>query len=281
MHIGYNTNGFGFHALEDALAVIADAGYSCVAITPDVHHLNPFTTTPQEAKRIGMLARRLGLAVVLETGARFVLDPRAKHRPTLLDDDPWLRLLFMRRCFDLAEDLGATIIGAWSGARPEHHPDHDDELYLRLAHHWQALSHQATSRGLTLAIEPEPGFLIDSMGAYRRLCQLMGTVLPLTIDIGHVICVGDGGEGPIGEAPARVIRTHRDSIVNIQLDDMRPGDHTHLMFGHGVVDLAQTFAALREINFTGPACVELSDGSRNAVTVCRDAMAAIRRAQSR
>jgi sugar phosphate isomerase/epimerase len=46
---------------------------------------------------------------------------------------------------------------------------------------------------------------------------------------------------------------------------MVPGRHRHLFFGEGSVDFAAMFAALAEINYQGPACVELSEHSRNAV----------------
>jgi sugar phosphate isomerase/epimerase len=276
MLIGYNTNGFGFHALDDAIRVIADAGYSCVALTPDVHHLNPFTASRADVARIGTLVGRLGLSVVIEAGARFVLDAGRKHRPTLLDEDPWPRIQFLRACFGLAESLGAGIVSAWSGARPEPGGESDDGLYARLAWHWDRLHAEAGARGLKLAIEPEPGFLVERMADYSRLAGLLGYRPHLTVDVGHVVCVGDGGDGPVGAAPARVIREFRDSLVNVQLDDMKPGEHAHLPLGRGVVDFGAVFGALREIGFAGPVCVELSDASRNAVVVCRETMTAIR-----
>ncbi len=57
LRFGYGTNGFANHRLDDALAVIADLGYSGVALTLDHDHLDPFA--PGLAGRVDAVARRL------------------------------------------------------------------------------------------------------------------------------------------------------------------------------------------------------------------------------
>ncbi len=53
MRLGYNTNGFAHHRLDDALTIIAELGYESVAITLDHHALNPFADgCEQEYQRL-------------------------------------------------------------------------------------------------------------------------------------------------------------------------------------------------------------------------------------
>ena len=111
MHrLGYNTNGLAHHRLEDALALLADEGYEGVALTLDVQHLDPFTATPDEVEAVRRRAEDLGLAVAVETGARYVLDANTKHAPNLLDETGEgreRRVDFYARAAKMAGDLGA------------------------------------------------------------------------------------------------------------------------------------------------------------------------------
>ena len=98
MYLGYNTNGLAHHALEDAIRLVREIGYQGIAITLDHGALNPFAESlDAELVRIKRRLDETGLRSVVETGARFLLDPRRKHYPTLLSASPgrsrWSRRL--------------------------------------------------------------------------------------------------------------------------------------------------------------------------------------------
>ena len=93
LRFGYGTNGLTNHRLADALALLADLGYTGVALTLDHCHLDPYApNTAGQVAAARRLFERHGLAVVVETGARYLLDPRRKHAPTLLDDEANVRV---------------------------------------------------------------------------------------------------------------------------------------------------------------------------------------------
>src|SRR5262245_64526247 len=106
MRFGYNTNGFAHHRLEDALTILVDLGYQSVAITLDHHALDPFDPDlPRQLADVRGLVGKLGLRSVVETGARFLLDPWQKHQPTLISphaEERERRLDFLRRAVDIA-----------------------------------------------------------------------------------------------------------------------------------------------------------------------------------
>ncbi len=119
MLLGYNTNGFAHHRLEDAVVILADLGYRSIALTIDYHSLDPFDPAlPRQLSAVKTLLQRYGLHSVVETGARFLLDPRRKHQPTLLGPAPERerRLDFLKRAVDVAAELGSDAVSFWSGA---------------------------------------------------------------------------------------------------------------------------------------------------------------------
>jgi sugar phosphate isomerase/epimerase len=271
--IGYNTNGFAHHRLDDALQVIAELGYRAVALTPDANHLPPDHTTDAELRMTRALLERLDLAVVVETGARYVLDPRRKHRPTLVDADAAeraRRLDFLERCAQIAAALGGDMISLWSGV-----PTSDvapDDAWRYLAEGVVTLQERIAPLGVRMAFEPEPGMLVSSLADWERLRD--ATSLPdlgLTLDVGHVPCTERISAGD-------AIRQYRAALRTVHLDDTRNGVHEHVQIGEGSLDWPDIMRALDEVGFDGIASVELSRHSHAAPEAARVAFAALRAA---
>ncbi len=134
-----------------------------------------------------------------------------------------------------------------------------------------ALVPVAEEAGVVLAVEPEPGMLVERVGDVVALAGRLGNpeALGLTIDVGHLVCTED-------EAPGAVVRGARDLLVNVQIDDMRRGVHEHLPFGEGEVDLPEVLAALTDTGYDGLVHVELPRHSHAAPVLAEQALAALR-----
>ncbi|MGW5053077.1 EboA domain-containing protein [Actinokineospora sp. NPDC004072] len=266
--LGYGTNGFANHRLHDALAVIADLGYTGVALTLDHHHLDPFgPNLAAEVERVAARLDALGLRVVVETGARYLLDPTRKHHPTLVSDDPGPRVDFLLRAADIAADLGADCVSFWSGVS-----DVDENTAWGRLRDGVARLLDADPR-VPLGLEPEPGMVVQHLAEALTLRAELGEPrqLGITLDVGHCVAVEP-------DDAATCIRQAGELLVNVQLDDMLPGVHEHLEFGAGSLDLAATLAALAEVGYTGLAAVELPRHSHAAPEVARRSYAALRAA---
>ena len=276
MRLGYNTNGFAHHRIEDAIGILAEIGYKSVALTLDHYALNPFAPElPQQIDRVRVILKRHGLHSVIETGARFLLDPRLKHHPTLMSaaaQDRERRMHFLRRAIDIAAMLGSDAVSFWSGALADS-PGRDAAME-QLVRGCRALLEHAASRSVRLAFEPEPGMFIDRMQAYEELAERLDhRLFGLTIDLGHVHCLDDG---PI---PA-VLERWSDGLWNVHIEDMRRGVHDHLMFGEGEIDFPPVLAKLTEIGYSGGLHVELSRHSHDAVRVARQSYDFLRAAMT-
>ncbi|MEN0074388.1 MAG: TIM barrel protein, partial [Paracraurococcus sp.] len=171
LRFAYNTNGAANHRLADAVALIADAGYEGVALTLDHHHLDPMEEGWE--RRAEALARDLsarGLGCVIETGARYLLDPRIKHEPTLLSPAPEgrnRRVAFLRRAVDIGAILGAEAVSFWAGVpRPGVDPA-QARTWLREG--VARVVEYAAAHGVTAALEPEPGMLVETVDDWAAL----------------------------------------------------------------------------------------------------------------
>jgi sugar phosphate isomerase/epimerase len=282
--LGYNTNGLAHHRPHEALAMLAKLGYRGVAITPDVGLLDPLRPDPWLVRDLSLQARDLDLALAIETGARFVLDPLRKHRPSLLEDDAAgraRRVDFYRRSIDLAEAIGSPLVSIWSGSAPsdEHGDDAGearDRLWDRLTEGLLPVLDHARDHGVRVAFEPEPGMFLERPAGYLELVRRLGNrgnELGLTLDVGHLLVTGDL---PVG----KVIRSLAPHLVHVHLDDVAGGVHEHRMFGQGDLDLGEVLTALDDVGYAGMAAVELSRDSHRGPLAAQEAMSHLRAARS-
>ena len=267
MFLGYNTNGMSHHDLFDAVELLADIGYESVAITIDHTALSPHARySRQRTLRLRRLLEKRAMRTVIETGARFLLNPREKHEPTLISRDPAgrrTRIDFYKYAVDTAAELGSDCVSLWSGRSAA--GIGRSEAMLRLVDGLQQVGEHAARQHVSIAFEPEPGMLIDTMTAWEELLAQPGMGdLCLTLDVGHLIV---SREGPIDE----VIGRWASRLVNVHLEDMRAGVHEHLMFGEGQIDFPTVFRGLSQIGYAGGVHVELSRHSHEAPVAARKA----------
>lgn len=266
MLLGYHTNSLQNHRFDAALELLHRHGYRAVAITPDTCHLDPDTTDDARLRAVGERLRELDLRPVMETGARFLLDPDTKHEPTLMTRDPAARdrrVAFYRRVARMGALLGAEVVSFWAGIDRNPGDDSDDWL----ADGVRATCAAIRAEGLRPSMEPEPGMAVATCADWTKLRDLLGADAPaLTLDVGHLYAEWEG-------EPVEVIRRMAPELAQVHLEDHRRGVHEHLLPGHGEVDFAGVLSAIKEVGYGGPVCFELSRSSHcapSAVRTCRE-----------
>jgi len=238
-----------------------------VAITLDVGALDPFDdATPDEAARLGRWLADRDVLPIVETGARYLLDPWRKHQPTLLSaksEERRRRVDFLERAIEIAVRLRAPVVSLWSGAVEGEEPQGARDA--RLADGLGALARYSFERGVTIGFEPEPGMHVEDMAGFARIRRLVDhPALKLTLDVGHAHITESSA--------ADTVRAFGNDLVNVHLEGMDRRRHDHLLPGEGDLDLATVVTALREVGYAGAANLELSRHSHMAVDAARRAI---------
>lgn len=266
MRFAFNTNGAANHRFLDALELIADSGYDGVALTLDHHHFDPFAADfKRRAEDLATTLDKLKLGLVVETGARFLLDPRRKHEPTLLSPEPdgrKKRIEFLKLAIDLAHVCRAEAVSFWAGVPRAEVDRKTAERFLREG--LREVVDYAGELEVCAAFEPEPGMLVETVADFKKLKTEFPT-LKIALDTGHCLVTEDC-------APERAVLEMRDELGTVAIEDMRRGVHEHLFFGEGDMNIPAVLQSLKTINFQKLVCVELSRDAHRAHKVVPQAI---------
>ncbi|WP_031427124.1 sugar phosphate isomerase/epimerase family protein [Flavimarina sp. Hel_I_48] len=272
LRFAYNTNGCNNHRLNDALDLIAEAGYDGVALTLDWQHLDPFAEDWQDqSEKLKERLHTLGLGCVIETGARYLLNPREKHEPTFLNplqEGRDHRLAFLKRAVDIAAILDAEAVSFWAGVKQEQVQTKDAWNYLKTG--MDILCAYAEMKKVTLALEPEPGMLIETLADLEQLNKELTIPLPLALDVGHVWVTGEMD-------PDEAVRQHVQNSATAAIEGMNKGVHIHLPVTEGDMDVPKIIAAFKKQDYDKLICVELSRESHRAHKAIFESIAALRK----
>lgn len=263
MSLAFSTNAFKRTSFEDAIRLIAAIGYTGVEFMCDLHHALPARMTPGRIKDIQHLLQDLDLTVSnLNAFTGFACSGPNEggigdtYHPTWIEHDPKLRqarIDHTQRCIDLAAAFNCRTVSLQpagpligTGLTPA-------QASERFAEGLSQCLPSATSANVLLAIEPEPGLLLQHASEYltfKRTHFPNHPHLKMNCDTGHLFCVGDD--------PAQIILDHPDEIAHIHLEDIGANQvHQHLTPGNGAMNFPAIFAALRTIQYTGKMTVEL------------------------
>lgn len=267
IRLAFSTNAFKKNTLTEAVESIADIGYAGVEIMADLPHALPATFTQAQVDQLRALLSRRGLAVS-NINAFTLFACGDTYHPTWIEDDLSLaknRIVHTQGAIRLAKALGASTVSLQPGGPLIGTSLTPDAAMERFADNLLHVLPAAKAAGIVLAIEPEPGLLIQTAAEYRLFKNRYFQDEPLVAmncDVGHLYCVGDD--------PARVIRDMPDQIAHVHLEDI--GDnrvHQHLTPGKGAIDFSAIFRSLETIKYPGWVTVELYPYEAGAAGVAR------------
>jgi len=268
--LAFSTNAFKKNSVFEAIDSIASIGYAGVELMADVPHAYPPTFDRKQREQAQGQRRALGLTVSnINAFTHFAAGGDTYH-PTWIEDNAEAhetRIAHTLACIDLAAEFGAATVSLQPGGPMIGTTMTRPVAALRFAQGLERVLPRARERGVTLAIEPEPGLYIESAAEYLAFKNEFFRDEPhikMNCDIGHLFCVG--------EDPAHVIRSMSEQVAHVHMEDIGANRvHQHLTPGKGVIDFRAIFSALNDVRYDGWVTVELYPYETTAAGVAKAA----------
>lgn len=265
--LAFSSNAFKKNTLSEAISSIGQIGYTGVELMADLHHAWPVTFDIPRRRETSRQLSEMGL-IVSNVNAFTCFVQGDTYHPTWIEHDPQqvqLRVDHTRRCLEMAQEFGAHTLSIQPGGPMIGTGLTRQEALDRFADALSRCLESSRRTGVILAVEPEPGLLIQTAREYLDFKNHYFPNEPLirmNCDIGHLFCVGDD--------PAAVIRSMPQEVAHVHLEDIGANHvHQHLTPGRGVIDFIPIFKALDEIAYTGWVTVELYPYESTAAGVAR------------
>jgi len=265
--LAFSTNAFKKNTFAEAIDAVAGIGYAGVELMADLHHAYPPRLSKRERGEVRRRIEDRGMCVS-NVNAFTLFACGDTYHPTWIEDDArevQRRVDHTLACIELCADFGVKNISLQPGGPMIGTTLTRRQAGERFAESLSRVVPLARQLGVTLGIEPEPGLFIESSAEYVEFKTTYfhdEKIVQMNCDLGHLFCVG--------EDPATVIRTLPQHVAHVHLEDIGANRvHQHLTPGKGVIDFADIFRALDEVNYTGWTTVELYPYETTAAGVAK------------
>jgi sugar phosphate isomerase/epimerase len=276
MQLGFVSAILGDLSLEDVLRFAVDEGFACVepmAWPPGgsdrryagVCHVDVRNFTESDAARIGDWCQRYGVSL---SGLGYYpnpLDADAEHRRVVAEH--------LRKVMDAAALLKLGVVNTFIG-RDQNKSVEDNWPVFRSV--WPGLVRHAETRGIKLGLENCPMLfskdewpggknLAVSPSIWKGIFEAIPSPnLGLNYDPSHLIWQQIDYVRCIREFGSRIVHVHaKDTRIDrerlYQVGILGLGWHTAKIPGLGEIDWAAVFAALTDVGYRGPVCIEVED----------------------
>jgi len=263
LRFAYNTLGCANHSLWDALDLIASAGYQGVALTLDVHHMNPFADDFDAAlERLGKEFAAADLTVVVDTGARFLLDPRERYEPTLLnpsEEGRARRIAFVKKAIGVCKALNGEAVTFTAGRIRRNVSQANAGAWLLDG--LTQIAEAGAEADVKVALEPAAGHMVATLDDFALVRdatkQMTAAPLHLSLDLANTFTTGN-------RAPHQAVKEFGAILAAVSIADAAGTTPTHLPLGSGAMDVPAALGALQAIDYEGLITVRLPNDSHRA-----------------
>ena len=252
MKLGFSVNAFTNYSLLDSIEKISNTGYDGVEIVLDTPH----AFLPLTREKITQIKQSLIVNNIQVTNLNsntvfgWTQDfTEEKFEPSLSNINEkfrkW-RLEYTKKSIDLAEILNSKSISITSGLNDLSNSD----LCLNFFHDSLfEISQYAEKKNILIAIEYEPGLLIDDSDKVWNLVSKDFKNIGLNLDTCHAMVNN--------ENISSIIKKFRKKIIHTHISDCKNKIHYHLFPGEGEMDFKNFYNSLKDIDYSGFLTAEL------------------------
>jgi sugar phosphate isomerase/epimerase len=277
MHLGFVSAILGDLSLEQVLAFADDEGFACVELMcwptssdprlSGVSHLDVSDFADYRASQVRDLVRTHGVEIAALGYYPNPLDPDVGHRRASVEH--------LKKVISAAPRIGVGVVNTFIGRDPLLPPESQWPLVREV---WPEIVACAERAGVRLGIENCPMlFTQDDWPAGKNLAvspaawRALFTALPsssvgLNLDPSHLLWQQIDSVRCVREFGPRIVHVHaKDTRIDRDLLYERgilgTGWHKAKLPGLGEVDWPGFFAALTEVGYHGPVCIEVEDAA--------------------
>ncbi len=278
MQLGFVTAILSELSLEEVLHFAAETGYECVEVMcwppskaerryAGVTHIDVADFTDSDADHIRQLTDETGVAI---SGLGYY--PNALC-PDAEESDRYVA--HIRKTIAASAKLGINCMTSFVGRDWTKSVDDNWPRFLDV---WRPIIAYAEEQGVRVAIENCPMLFSDdewpggknlacSPAIWRRMyADIPSDHFGLNYDPSHPVWMQMDEIKPIWEfadrifhAHAKDVRVDRDKLDDVGVLAYPPEFHTPKLPGLGDVNWGRFFAALTDVGYDGPVCVEVED----------------------
>jgi protein FrlC len=250
MKLGTATSVLYQYAIEDAVPIVARAGYDGIDIWGGRPHVYRRDYTAEQLSALRTLIADHGLAVSSLMPAFYRYPHSLSHPNPIVREDS---IAYMRECIDNAAVLGARVVLVVPDLTLRGHSTADAQA--RMIESLDTVARHAAQYDLQLGIEilyhDETDYVNSADDALHIMQQLghnnLGVVLDTgTLNLSH-------------ESPDEILTKLGDRMLQVHVNDNHGGHkQQNLIPGEGTYDFASLIVVLRRHQYTGFLSAELS-----------------------
>lgn len=247
MKLGFSTWGMPAVPIDAIVRHLSGLGFDGVELTVLSHHTTALESlSSDERRRIFNLLREHNLQLPAIAGHVSLMDEDGANHAANLQR--------LKQTIDLAIDWatpdGPPVIDTTAGGVPE---DWDSKLDL-LVERIQEAAQYAESQGVTIAIEPHVGSIIDTPDRMTEVIRRVGSeAVAVNFDISHFNVMGIGIEESVSKLAPLARHTHVKDERGIV------PDFEFLVPGEGEFDYVAYLKSMRRHGYTGFITAEISN----------------------